>query len=160
MSCPDHNDLDVFVQLRKASPDGTLLQNLNIPLKDIGLKSAEEAAAINTNKYLGPTGILRASRRALNTKLSKPHWPVHSHLQSDEQKITPGQIVRLEIGIWPTGMVFEAGEKLVLKVAGHHMALAEFEPLRGKFVAGNRGMHFLHVGEQYESCVEIPLVEL
>lgn len=160
MSCPDHTDLDVFVQLRKASSSGELLQNINIPLKALGISSADEVGTINSNKYLGPSGILRASHRALDTKLSKAHWAVHSHKEEDEQMVEPGKVVKLEIGIWPTGMVFEAGEKLVLKVAGHPLVLAEFEPLRGKFVAGNRGRHLLHLGGEYESFLEIPTVAL
>lgn len=160
MSCPDHNDLDVFVQLRKASSSGALLQNINIPLTALGVSSAKEVVTINSNKYLGPSGILRASRRTLDHGLSKPYWPVHSHLKEDEKKVPEGEIVRLEIGIWPTGIVFEAGEMLVLKVAGHPLVLAEFEPLRGRFAAENKGRHFLHFGDGCESFVEIPLVDL
>jgi len=160
MSCPDHDDLDVFVQLRKASADGRLLQNLNIPLEDLGLSSASEVVTVNTNKYLGPSGILRASRRPIDVKLSKTHWPVHSHTVEAERKVPPGEVVRLEIGLWPTGIVFEAGEKLVFKIAGHHLVLAEFEPLRGKFVAGNKGRHYVHFGGEFDSHVIIPFVTL
>lgn len=158
MSCPDHNDLDIFVQLRKASADGKLLQNLNIPLQDLGLSSASEVVTVNTNKYLGPSGILRASRRAIDVKLSKAHWPIHSHTTETEQKVQLDEVVRLEIGLWPTGIVFEPGEKLVFKIAGHHMVLAEFEPLRGKFVTENKGRHYLHFGGEFDSHVVIPFV--
>ncbi|OJJ07753.1 hypothetical protein ASPVEDRAFT_57030 [Aspergillus versicolor CBS 583.65] len=92
MSCLEHHDMDVFVQLRKLDSKGKMLQNTNIPLTDISLKLSE-------------------------AKIAKP--------------IVPGEIVRLEIGLWPTGIVFEAGERLVLKIAGHHMCLAEFAPCRG-----------------------------
>ena len=160
MSCPDHDDLDVFVQLRKASADGKLLQNLNIPLKDLGLSSASEVVTINSNKYLGPSGILRASHRDINVKLSKTHWPVHSHRLEAERKVPAGEVIRLEIGLWPTGMVFEEGEALVLKIAGHPLVLAEFEPLRGKFVAENKGRHQVHFGGEFDSHVSIPFVTL
>jgi predicted acyl esterase len=160
MSCPDYDDLDVFVQLRKTSADGTLLQNLNIPLKDLGLSSPSEVTTVNTNKYLGPSGILRASRRAIDVKLSKKQWLVHSHTAEEEQKVLPGKVVRLEIGIWPTGIVFEVGERLVFKIAGHPLVLAEFEPLRGKFVAQNKGRHHVHFGGEFDSHVMIPLVTL
>lgn len=160
MSCSSHDDLDVFVQLRKASADGTILQNFNIPLKDLGVSSTDEIPRTNPNIYLGPTGILRASHRSIDKDLSKPHEIVYSHLEDQVQKVKPGDIVRLEIAIWPTAMAFEPGEKLILKMAGHPLILAEFEPLRGLFVGDNKGRHVVHFGGQYKSSIEIPLVEL
>ncbi|KAJ5758395.1 Alpha/Beta hydrolase protein, partial [Penicillium odoratum] len=128
MSCPDNDDLDVFVQLRKLDHDGKILQNINIPLSDLGVTSSDEVDDINTLKYLGPTGVLRASHRTLDKRLSKPHWPMHDH--ANTRPIVPGEVVRLEIGIWPAAIQFEAGEGIALKVSGHHMTLAEFVPLR------------------------------
>lgn len=63
---------------------------------------------------------------------SKPHWPFCPH--TTKKLVPAGEILRLEIGIWPTAIRFEAGEKLVLKVAGYNMTLAEFLFLRGKAV--------------------------
>ncbi|KAH8812582.1 Alpha/Beta hydrolase protein [Xylogone sp. PMI_703] len=160
MSTPDHNDLDVFVQLRKASPTGEILRNCNIPLKDLGVSSAEEVTPVNTNFYLGPNGVLRASRRAIDEERSKPYWALHKHTKETEALVSPGEVVEMDIGMWPSAIVFEPGEKLVLKVAGHSMVLAEFEPLRGRFVTGNKGRHTLHMGGRFESRVVIPLVEL
>ncbi|KAJ5711468.1 hypothetical protein N7488_005624 [Penicillium malachiteum] len=156
MSCQDHDDLDVFVQLRKADKNGKILQNLNIPLEELGLK-LEDVETINTMKYLGPSGILRASHREVDMELSKPNRPFHPH--KSEQRVPPGTVAKLEIGLWPSGMLFDAGESIVLKVSGHHMTLAEFIPQRGQFVAGNKGEHHLHVGGNYSSCIVIPLLE-
>lgn len=157
MSCNDHDDMDVFVQLRKADSAGKTLQNINIPLSDLQMQSSE-VETVNCLKYLGPTGILRASHRKLDSHLSKPYWPVHTH--DREERVEPGEIVRLEIGLWPTGIVFDAGEKLVLKIAGHHMALAEFVPLRGAFKAGNKGRHNVHMGPEHQSQVIFPIVHM
>ncbi|KAJ5714362.1 Alpha/Beta hydrolase protein [Penicillium malachiteum] len=155
MSCPDHDDLDIFVQLRKLDRNGKVLQNINIPLQDLGVKS-DEVDDINVLKYLGPTGVLRASHRALDTHLSKPHWPMHDH--ANPRKITPGQVVRVEIGIWPAAIQFEAGEGISLKVSGHQMILAEFAPLRGLFKNGNKGRHVVHFGGDFASHILIPTV--
>ncbi|KAJ5653048.1 hypothetical protein N7490_000051 [Penicillium lividum] len=158
LSCQDHNDFDVFVQIRKADWSGNILRNVNIPLQELGVHSEAEVQTVNTLKYLGPTGVLRASHRALDPILSKPHWPAHDHSKLD--LIPPGDIVKLEIGIWPAAIQFEPGEQLVLKVSGHHMTLAEFEPLRGGFVTGNKGRQVLHFGGDYESKLEIPCVPI
>lgn len=160
MSCPSHDDLDVFVQLRKASSDGEILQNINIPLEDLGLSDAKDVVPVNTNIYLGPSGILRASHRVIDQTLSHGNEIVYSHTAEKAQKVRPGDIVRLEIAILPSAIRFEAGEKLILKVAGHPLILAEFEPLRGGFVAENRGLHCVHFGAQFDSHVQIPLVNL
>ena len=157
MSCPDHDDLDVFVQVRKANKAGKLLRHVNAPVLDLGLQSEDEVELINPLVCLGPTGILRASHRAMDPKLSKPHWPAHDHTR--QEKIPPGEVVRLEIGMWPSAIQFEPGEKLVLKVSGHNMTLAEFPPLRGQFLTGNVGRHILHFGGQYDSCIEIETLE-
>lgn len=163
MSCPSHNDLDVFVQLRKADKSGKLLQHLNIPITDMqpmGISSPAEVSVVNTNVYLGPNGVLRASHRATDDALSYGNWQVHDHTEAKNQPVSPGEVVKLEIGMWPTGMLFEAGEQLVLKVAGHPLVLAEFVPLRGTFQAESKGKHILHVGGSHESHVVVPFVEL
>ncbi|KAK5107150.1 hypothetical protein LTR62_001675 [Meristemomyces frigidus] len=160
MSCAEHNDLDVFVQIRKATPSDEVLRNLNIPMADLGVSSPSDVVLVNTNFYLGANGVLRASRRAVDEKRSKPHWNVQKHTKEAEAMVEPGSVVEMDIGMWPTGMVFEKGEKLVLKIAGHNMVLAEFEPLRGAFASGNKGRHVIHYGGDKESRVIIPLVEL
>ena len=157
MSSAQADDLDVFVQLRKADRNGNLLQNINIPPEDLGLQ-VEEVEAINPLKYLGPSGILRASHRDIDPARSKPYWPFYPH--TTKKLVPAGETVRLEIGIWPTAIRFEAGEKLVLKVAGHNMSLAEFPLLRGKSVNCNKGAHSVFVGPGNLSSLTIPIVEL
>ena len=156
-SCPDHDDMDIYVQLRKADIRGNILQSLNIPEEALGLP-LQDIPSVNPVKYLGPTGILRASHRDISQKLSKENRPIHDHQRI--KLITPGAITKLEIGLWPTAIAFEKGEKLVLKISGHHMILAEFEPLRGTFTSGNRGRHLIHFGGETGSSLDIPLVDI
>lgn len=158
MSCPDHDDMDVFVIIRKADRDGNILRNVNIPLKELELTAVDQVEKINVLQYIGPSGILRASHRAIDSKLSKPRWPAHVHTRED--KVPPGTVVQMEIGIWVAAIHFEAGEKLVFRVAGHQMTLAEFTPLRGGFLTGNRGTHTLHYGGQHQSYLSIPSVQV
>lgn len=89
--------------------------------------------------------MLRASHRALDGSLSKPQWPAHDH--SRISPVPPGSVVKLEIGLWPAAIQFEAGEGLMLKISGHHMALAEFVPLRSRFITGNEGRHHVYFGD-------------
>ena len=155
MSAEIQNDLDVYVQLRKADAHGTILQSLNMPLADLSVASESEVPLTITLKYLGPTGQLRASMRAVDPALSTPYWQTLSHDRAQVQPVPRGEVVRLEVYLWPTGMVFEAGESLVLKIAGHDMAPVDFEQLQGAFRVVNEGKHFVHFGEGRENYLEV-----
>ncbi|KAJ5392912.1 hypothetical protein N7465_011886 [Penicillium sp. CMV-2018d] len=157
MSCNDHDDMDVFVQVRKANRGGQILQNINIPLSELNMAETD-VDSVNPLKYLGPTGVLRASHRHIDLDLCSASWPKHNY--SGNSPVPRGQVVRLEIGLWQTGIVFDAGEKIVLKVSGHNMTLAEFPPLRGALLNENVGRHYLHFGGSYQSHLLVPSVDL
>ncbi|KAL2838515.1 alpha/beta-hydrolase [Aspergillus pseudodeflectus] len=154
ISGDEGRDMDVFVQIRKADSTGKILQNINIPSIDRKVcNMPEPVELINPLVYLGPTGCLRASHRALDQSLSSQWWPEHDF--SSKQPVAPGEVVELDIGLWQTGIYFEAEEKLILKVAGHNMTLAEFPGLRGGMPNDNQGKHTLHMSE---SRCFVPLV--
>ena len=157
VSCAEHDDMDVYVQLRKQDRGGRLVEHLNIPPSALGMTEVE-VPNINPLKYLGPQGILRASHRGLDPELSKPDHLVLAHRKI--QKVSPGTVTKLEIPIWPCGIAFEAGERLVLKVSGHDMRLAEFTALAGAFKSGNKGSHVVYCGQDgYHSQLSIPVVK-
>ena len=66
----------------------------------------------------------------------------------------------MDIGIWQTGIAFDAGEKISLKVSGHNMILAEFPRLRGALPNYNVGRHHIHFGSSNQSHLLFPLVEV
>ncbi|KAK1688983.1 Alpha/Beta hydrolase protein [Colletotrichum godetiae] len=125
ISCPDHDDMDVYVMIQKLDSDGKQMKNLNIPWKGIPVNSFEEFAPEQETEvvlYKGPVGILRASHRAIDkTRSMHPHWPFHPH--EKEEKIPPGEVVRLDIGIWALGVEYEAGESLRVVVSGQSFAI-------------------------------------
>ncbi|KAF4992504.1 hypothetical protein FDECE_13693 [Fusarium decemcellulare] len=109
MSCPDYNDMDVYVLIEKLDPQGNVMFNLNIPWSKIPISSFDEMKPEEKTEvmlYRGPLGILRASHRAIDeVKSMHPHWPFHPHEKED--KIKPGDVVRLDIGIWAMGIEYE-----------------------------------------------------
>ncbi|KAJ4303869.1 hypothetical protein N0V88_001466 [Collariella sp. IMI 366227] len=129
LSSDSQDDLDIYVQLRKADAHGTLLSSLNMSLSDLGVASTADVPRVSSLWYIGSSGQLRASRRAVDAELSAPWWQTLSHAKEDVKLVKCREVVRLEVFLWPTGMVFEEGERLVLKVAGHSMELADFEGL-------------------------------
>ncbi|RBQ79422.1 hypothetical protein FVER14953_12221 [Fusarium verticillioides] len=162
MSCPDHDDFDVVVQVRKIDSNGRQLSHLNYPCP----VPIDEVPDVNTAKTLGPQGFLRASH---SVSLKEHGGPVVSHDLSREtdvsyshrvrRPISPGTIVRLEIPIWPIGIAFAAGEGIALNVSGHDMCLPETDLCRLREPEdGNVGRHYVHTGGKYNSHLIIPVI--
>jgi predicted acyl esterase len=61
-------------------------------------------------------GWLRASQRKLDARRSLPYRPWHSH--DERQALIPGEIVDLEVEIWPTCIVVPIGYRIALSIRG------------------------------------------
>jgi len=97
-------DADVFLALRVFAPDGSevTFRGSNDPRTPVGL------------------GWLRASHRKLDPQKSLPYRPWHAH--DEIQKLVPGEVVELDVEIWPTCIVIPAGHRLALAVRGKDYA--------------------------------------
>jgi len=93
-------DADIFVVLRVFSPD---------------FKEVVFQGAIDPHTPIGQ-GWLRASHRQLDKKLSKPYRPYHAHTK--KQPLKPGEVVALDIEIWPTSVVVPPGHRVALTIRG------------------------------------------
>lgn len=60
-------------------------------------------------------GWLKASHRKLDPQLSTPYRPYLTH--DEEQKLKAGEVVKVEVEIWPSGTVFKKGHRIRLDVA-------------------------------------------
>lgn len=120
------------------------------PWRHWGVSSANEVPHINPLMYLGPNGQLRASKRKVAPELCQKFWDTLS--QDAEEPVPPGEIVKMEVWIWPTAIHFDAGEQLVLKVSGHSMSLPEFEILWE--TPEQAPAQVVHVGGDYGSYLE------
>lgn len=133
-----HDDMDLFVTVKKAGPDGTF-----IPHNVLG------------EPHPGAWGKLRVSRRELDEALSTEHQPVLAHRR--EFKLSPGEIVPVDIEIWPTSKFFHAGERIRVEIAGQYLR----DPGWFEYFAwdtDNQGAHVIHTGGAYESYFEIPVI--
>jgi uncharacterized protein len=91
-------DMDVFATIRNIGPGGE-------DVFELGQQSQPVPVA---------KGWLRASHRKQDERLSTPWRPVHAHLEREWLK--QGEVVRLEVEIWPTSMVFRKGHRIRLDV--------------------------------------------
>jgi predicted acyl esterase len=94
------SDADIFLVLRVFDPDGA---------------EVVFSGTVDPHTPVGQ-GWLRASHRKLDPRLSRPYRPYHSH--DERQPLTPGEVVPLEIEIWPTGIVVPRGYRIGLTVRG------------------------------------------
>lgn len=69
-------------------------------------------------------GWLRASHRAIDTKLSEKHAPWYTH--TSPQKLIPGKVYRFDIAVMPTAHRFRRGSRIRLEVANGDSAVTEF----------------------------------
>jgi predicted acyl esterase len=93
-------DADLFVVLRAFTPN---------------LDEVVFQGAIDPHTPIGQ-GWLRASHRKLDRRLSTPWRPYHTH--DKHQPLKPGEVVELDIEIWPTCVVLPAGYRLGLTIRG------------------------------------------
>jgi hypothetical protein len=131
------DDLDLFVVLRK----------LNFTGKEVlfsGFNGYERDGLAK--------GWLRASHRELDPSRSTPLRPWHSHTRI--QKLQSGGIVPVEIEIWPSATLFEAGSTLQLTIQGQD---ADRYPAFGHRTHVNHGLHTIFAGGPYDSCLAVPL---
>ena len=61
-------------------------------------------------------GWLRASHRKTDPKKSLPYRPWHTH--DEKQPLKPGEVVELDVEIWPTCIVVPAGWRISLSIRG------------------------------------------
>jgi predicted acyl esterase len=132
-----HDEMDLFLTLQKLDENGEFLPTL-----------------VLGEPHPGAWGRLRVSHRALDPDLSTDYQPVHSHLA--EEKLKPGEIVPVEIEIYPLSRIWHKGQKLRLQIAGRYFREGWFEPFR--WDTNNKGNHVIRTGGQYDSYVQIPVV--
>jgi len=118
----DTDDMDVFAYVKKVLPDGSVQTAVN--------------------------GMLKVSHRKLDPALSTPYRPYHTH--DEEQKLKPGEVVPIQVDIWPTSMVFQKGTRIRIDVMPHDGARY--------FGTYHLKTNTLYVGGDRASYVLLPIV--
>jgi predicted acyl esterase len=137
------DDMDIFVYISKLDENGN-----HLPAFVLGFPNP------------GVRGILRVSHRELDETRSTPSEPYLLHVR--EQRLKPGEIVPVEIGIWPIGMIWHAGQQLRLAVQGYAEWWMEDKFLPNgpifRYEVRNKGIHIIHTGPQYPSYLQVPVI--
>jgi predicted acyl esterase len=142
VSAEGSDDMDLFVAIQKVDKQGDL-----VPFPYYTIFEDGPVAS----------GWLRVSHRELDEQLSTPQQPVHPHLR--EERLAEGEIVPVEIELWPSSTLFHSGETLRVVVQGSDIQVYPEVP----FVAGhpdtrNAGRHVIHTGGRYDSHLLLPVI--
>jgi predicted acyl esterase len=153
-------DADLFLVFRVFAPD---------------LREVVFMGAIDPHTPIAQ-GWLRASHRKLDAKLSTEYRPYHTHDQ--KQPLQPGEIVQLDVEIWPTSIVAPAGHRIALTVRGRDYEWqkstgAKLSNFKNELLGCGPFLHddprdrpapvfggkvTLHAGPQYPSYILVPVI--
>jgi predicted acyl esterase len=137
------DDADLFVILRKFGPDG----------KEVTFQGPSPTGSVVAAAY----GWLRVSHRKLDPRRSRPYRPYHTH--DELQKVRSGEIIPVEIEIWPTCVVFEPEDRLVLEIGSKDDDSTGFY-----FIHADprdrvqTGTNLIHTGGSFNSHLLLPII--
>ncbi len=131
-------DLDIYATLRNIDAAGN-------DVWEIGQQGQPVPVA---------KGWLRASHRKLDPVLSKPWRPWHVH--DERQALKPGEVVQLQVEIWPTCMVFARGHRIRLDIQPRDgVGSAPYTHYSADY---NTGDNTIHLGGATASYLLLPVI--
>lgn len=135
METQEARDMDVYVRISKLNAQGQSVFHDSVMWS-----------------YSGPNGLLRASHRELDPVRSTENEPVHPH--NSILLVEKGVPVALDIGLWPTSLVFHKGEAIQVNIAGF-----DYLGITGAWdnaITFNVGRHCVRTGGQFDSYLVYP----
>jgi len=153
MSCEDHDNMDVFVQVEKLgnarkARQGTLCITPPYAAVRFMLKLMHDYQ-IGVDKtgplfYWGPSGVLRASHAVdKDEQLSTDYHPVYKH--DRELKLKPCEKRTLDIAIKPVGLYWEKDDILQFTISGKEVIPFPIPGVPLPLI-NNAGKHVVHCG--------------
>jgi predicted acyl esterase len=140
------------------------IQAMNYPDTDLYLALQKIDSSGNEVKFYHSTqqieasasfGWLRTSHRALDPEKSTPNRPYHTH--EKRQWLRPRDIVEVQVEIWPSSTVWNAGETLRLVVKGSPFTNQE-NITQVKGPSHGFGEVRIWYGGKYDSTLLIPVI--
>lgn len=147
------DDMDLFILVQKLDVRGNHLQQFIVPNQGALMQDLTERGG-SVLRYKGSNGRLRVSARHLDEELSTNEVPTHSFDRIE--KLQPGEIVDIEIDLFPIGMAFKPGEQLRLVVSSRN-DLGAIMPGTPGYVPDNKGQHIIHTGGSHASYLQLPV---
>lgn len=165
VSIEGHNDGDFHFWMQKFDKDGHQIAHSMLPMPkplafafDVVRKIPAISARIPWHMlYTGPYGKQRLALRKLDLAQSSEGQPIHAF--DEVELVEPGEVVPMQVLLWPISMRFRAGEQLRLRVAGYDLRGPFLKSVK-RAVNRNKGFQILHSGGEYDSHVLFPVLPL
>jgi predicted acyl esterase len=132
------DDMAMFIAVNKLDKDG---------------KTVYFYGSAGNMKDMVTRGYCKVSRRELDPNESTEWHPVQKG--TSEHKLKEGEIVLVDIEIYPSSTFFSSGETLQLIIASDEIILS---PIFKKSVDCNHGKNVLHFGGKYDSYLLVPQI--
>jgi len=133
------DDMAMFIAVNKLDRDGNTV-HFN--------------GSVGNKRDMVTRGFCKVSRRELDPIESTAWHPVQKG--AFEQKLKAGEIVPVDIELYPSSTFFSAGETLQLIIASNEIIPS---PPYRKDVSCNHGKHVLHFGGDYDSHLLVPKIQ-
>ena len=132
-------DMDIFATIRNIDRDGKDVWEIGQQQQPVPLAK----------------GWLRVSHRKLDQKLSLPYRPYHTH--DERLLLEPGQIVQVQVEVWPTCMVFGKGHRIRLDIQPRDgVGAAPYTHYHGDYNAGAENT--IYAGGDQASYLLLPVI--
>lgn len=148
------DDMDLFLLMQKLDRFGSTLQQFTAPNHNARIHDLTDHGA-SVLRYKGSDGRLRVSARHLDAALSTAEVPAHSF--DRVEKLSPGEIVPIEIDLLPIGLVFYPGEQLRLIISSRNLS-GTLMPGTAQYTGANAGQHVIHTGGEHASYLQLPIL--
>ncbi|MHA6195321.1 CocE/NonD family hydrolase [Pseudomonas wadenswilerensis] len=148
------DDMDLFVLIQKLDRFGTPLQQFTAPNQSARIHDLTDHGA-TVLRYKGSDGRLRVSTRHLDETLSTDDVPAHTF--DRVEKLSPGEIVAIEIDLLPLGWAFHPGEQLRFIISSRNLS-GTLMPGIAEYKGANDGQHVIHTGGRHASYLQLPIL--
>ena len=101
-------------------------------------------------------GLLKVSRRKLDTERSTEYWPVHTHLEKDEAPLQNAEVVPVEIGLNPSTALIRKGNRLLVDIQPYAPAGVPVRAYDESYHTG--AMNRIYTGPEHPSYIQLPII--
>jgi predicted acyl esterase len=103
-------------------------------------------------------GRLRVSHRKTDEERSTNYHPYQTHLESDYAPLTPGEVVKVEVGFWPMTALVPAGCQLRLDIQPYEPCGTQ--PFAHEYITSFRigETNSLYTGPDHVSYIQLPVI--
>lgn len=149
----DADDMDLFALIQKLDRFGTPLASFTTTNHSAMAHDVTDHGA-TILRYKGSDGRLRVSARRLDQALSTGDVPAHTF--DTVEKLSPGEIVEIDVELQPLGLIFHPGEQLRFVISSRNL-LGTLMPGIREYVGANAGQHVIYTGGERASYLQLPV---